>query len=63
MRLIHRLWREYTGADDIKALDHWLEGSFGITSLRFANTDTTAKAITALKAMAARRVNIHGNGD
>lgn len=54
VRLIHRLWRDYTGTDDTKALDHWLEHSFGITSLRFANTDTTSKAITALKAMVAR---------
>jgi len=55
VRLIHQLWREYTGADDQKALDHWLERSYGITSLRFANTATTAKAITGLKAMVARR--------
>lgn len=55
VRLIHQLWREYTGADDQKALDHWLERSYGITSLRFANTTTTAKAITGLKAMVARR--------
>ncbi|MCG6659302.1 regulatory protein GemA [Halomonas campisalis] len=52
--LIRRLWSEYAAGDDPNSLDHWLEHSFGITSLRFANSDTAGKAITALKAMASR---------
>lgn len=54
IRLIQRLWNEYATTDDAASLDHWLERSFGISSLRFANTVTAGKAITALKAMVAR---------
>jgi len=55
VRLIQQLWHEYATYDDSRSLDHWLEHSFGISSLRFADSDTTSKAITALKAMVARK--------
>lgn len=55
VRLIQQLWHEYATYDDSRSLDHWLEHSFGISTLRFADTDTTSKAITALKAMVARK--------
>lgn len=55
IRLIQRLWNDYSRTDEPKALDHWLERSFGISSLRFANADIAGKAITALKRMVARR--------
>ncbi|GGX96719.1 hypothetical protein GCM10007160_25430 [Litchfieldella qijiaojingensis] len=55
IRLIQRLWSDYSLTDEPRALDHWLEHSFGISSLRFANAGTAGKAITALKRMVARR--------
>ncbi|SFU00043.1 phage protein GemA/Gp16 family protein [Halomonas saccharevitans] len=55
VRLIQRLWNEYSCTDDPRSLDHWLEHSFGISSLRFADADAAGKAIAALKAMVARR--------
>lgn len=53
--LVRSLWRDYTGADDVKALDRWLDRSFGITALRFATPEVAAKAINGLKAMIRRK--------
>jgi hypothetical protein len=54
---IRRLWTEYTGGDNEASLNHWLEHSFGVTALRFADAEVAADALTALKAMVARRKN------
>jgi hypothetical protein len=52
---IRSLWTEYTGSDNETSLNHWLENSFGVTALRFADTEVAGDALTALKAMVARR--------
>lgn len=55
VRLIRRLWDEYSTHDEAAGLDHWLERSFGVSNLRFVDSVVAGKAITALKAMAKRR--------
>jgi hypothetical protein len=55
VELIRSLWREYTGADDARALDKWLEHHFGCAALRFADQAVAHKAITGLKRMVSRR--------
>jgi hypothetical protein len=55
VELILKLWREWSGGDDDRALDHWLDRSFGVAALRFADPATAGKAINGLKAMIARR--------
>lgn len=55
VRLIKDLWRDYTGQDDERALDRWLDRSFHITALRFATPDIARNAITGLKKMIARK--------
>lgn len=52
---IRHLWTEYTGGDNEASLNHWLEHSFGVTALRFVDEDVAGDALTALKAMVARR--------
>lgn len=52
--LIRHLWRDYTGQDDDRALNHWLQRTFGISALRFADDQHARKAIAALRSMAAR---------
>lgn len=52
---IRNLWVQYIGKEDDVSLNHWLENSFGITALRFADLPTAGKAITALKSMTKRR--------
>ena len=54
--LIRHLWREWSGADDEKALNTWLEASFKVTTLRFVAPGVAHAAITALKAMKGRQV-------
>jgi hypothetical protein len=53
--LILLLWRDWSGADDVKALDKWLDRSFGVGALRFATPKVAAMAINGLKAMIRRR--------
>jgi hypothetical protein len=55
VQLILDLWREFTGGDDTRALDKWLEKSFKVTALRFANAGVASKAINGLKAMNRRK--------
>jgi phage gp16-like protein len=52
---IRKAWREYSGSDNEQALNHWLEHKFHVSALRFADTETAHKAITALRHMTARR--------
>lgn len=53
--LIRRLWRQYAGSNDDRALDRWLERSFKASALRFVTRDQAAKAISGLKAMIRRQ--------
>ena len=53
--LIRHMWREWSGADDEKALNTWLEGHFHVTSIRFATPAVAHAAITALKTMKGRQ--------
>jgi phage gp16-like protein len=52
---IRSLVRQYSDADDDRALDRWLESSFKVTALRFLTMQQAQKAITGLKLMAARK--------
>ena len=54
--LIRDLWREYTVGEGTEAsLGKWLDHHFKVSALRFLPADTAPKAITALKAMKARK--------
>jgi len=53
--LIKRLWRQWSEQGDDAGLDRWLERKFHVSALRFVTPDIAHKAITALKAMAARK--------
>ncbi len=55
VQYIRDLWRRYAGEPTDAALDAWLERSFGVTTLRFVDAKVAGNAITALKAMTARR--------
>ena len=52
---IRGLWRRWHGADNARALRHFLEGRFHVSDLRFADTTTAQKAIEGLKAMLDRK--------
>jgi hypothetical protein len=51
---IRDLWRAYTGGDDERTLNRWLEHYFKVTTLRFLTKDVAQKAITALLRMTDR---------
>lgn len=51
VQFIRDMWARWTGGTDWAALDAWLNRSFGVTALRFADAETAGKAITALRAM------------
>lgn len=55
LALIRDLWSANTDGADEAALDHWLEGHFRISSLRFVSDAKAKKVIAALKAWAARK--------
>jgi len=53
---IRHLWDEYTAGQGSDAqLGTWLDKHFGVSALRFLDAAGAGKAITALKAMAARK--------
>lgn len=54
IRLIRTLWAEWSGADDEKALNAWLERFHQVSTLRFLTAPGASKVITALKAMKRR---------
>ena len=54
IRMIRGLWRDWSGADDARALDRWIARTCHVESLRFLTAGGAAKAIPGLKAMAAR---------
>ena len=54
--LIRTLWSEYTdGKGDDASLGKWLARTFKVSSVRFVTQKQAPKAITALKAMAAKK--------
>ena len=54
--LIRKLWDEYTGgAGTDLTLGKWLARTFKTSALRFVTREEGQKAITALKAMKARK--------
>ena len=54
--LIRKLWVDFTsGAGTDATLGKWLDQSFKVSAVRFVNTGTAHKAITALKAMVERK--------
>lgn len=54
-RYVRGLWRQWSGADDPKALRKWLQGRFHVADLRFATDAIASMAIEGLKAMLARQ--------
>lgn len=52
---IRSLWQQFSGRDDEKSLNRWLEHWFGVSSLRFADSHVAGQALTALKAMVGRQ--------
>lgn len=53
---IRGMWRQWSGADDPRALGRWLEHRFHVSALRFADVVTAQKAIEGLRAMLARDI-------
>lgn len=53
---IQGLWKKYANKIDGRSLDHWVEHSFGVSSIRFADSDVAGKIIIALKKMTRRKV-------
>lgn len=49
------LWAEYSGSNDVAALDKWLDHFHHISALRFVTAEKAAKIIPALRAMASRK--------
>lgn len=54
LRYLTSLWRGWHGEVDSRALDHWLEHSFGVSAVRFLSQEDASKAIEALKVMVRR---------
>ena len=52
--LIRTLWAEWSGADDLPALNRWLEHYHRVSNLRFVTAPTAAKVIAGLRAMKQR---------
>lgn len=57
------MWAEYTGRDDERSLNRWLENRFGVTALRFLDEETVGKAIVGLKRMLGRRATERRDGE
>ncbi len=47
--LIRRLWQEYKGEEDTAGLRRWLQSHFKVSDPRFLDSETTRRAIAALK--------------
>ena len=54
--LIRHLWREWSDNGSDAGLDHWLEHTFAVSSLRFLDAAGARNAITALKSMKRRKL-------
>lgn len=52
---IRTMWARWHGADDDRALGHWLMHSHCVSDLRFVDARTAQKALNGLKAMVTRR--------
>ena len=55
VQTIGKLWARWHGAEDARALGRWLERSYGVSDLRFADRMTAQKATEGLKAMLGRK--------
>lgn len=55
VNFIRAMWKDYAGGHDEASLNRWLESSFGVTALRFADDEVAGKASVALKAMIKRK--------
>ena len=53
---IRQLWKQYTGGDNEAGLNHWLAHYFGVSALRFVDTNVAHQAIVALKSMVKRKM-------
>lgn len=62
IELIARLWATWAGSFDERAMNHWIERSFGVTTVRFARVHVAQQAIDGLRAMLARRAAPSGVG-
>ena len=54
IELMRALWKNWSGSDDERSLNSWLERSYSIAALRFLPPDIANKAINGLRAMVAR---------
>lgn len=55
IELIRALWEEWSGSDDERTLNSWLDRSYHIAALRFLTPDIAGKAINGLRVMVARK--------
>ncbi|KAF0136581.1 MAG: hypothetical protein FD139_3266 [Methylocystaceae bacterium] len=54
--VIRKLWEEWSTIDGSeKALNAWIERSYGVSALRFLSLDAAGKAINGLRAMIRRK--------
>lgn len=58
VNLIRTIWGEWSGSSDEGALNAWLERFHQVSSLRFLTSAGASNAITALKAMKRRKVEL-----
>ncbi|MCL8381770.1 regulatory protein GemA [Xanthobacter aminoxidans] len=56
VELLRQLWQQWAENDNEAALNSWLERSYQISALRFADRKTAAKAINGLRAMIRRKL-------
>jgi phage gp16-like protein len=62
--MIRALWTDWSTVDaSEKALNVWLESSYGISALRFLSSDAAGKAINGLRAMIRRKAEIADHAD
>lgn len=61
IQLMLRLWSTWSPGADERALDHWMERSYGVTSVRFATVYVAQQAIDGLRAMVARKAAAPGS--
>lgn len=53
--LIRQLWARWHGTQGELAMNHWIEGRFRVSNIRFANVEVAQMAIEGLKAMTSRK--------
>ena len=55
VQYIRHLWKRYTGEYNEVSLNHWINNSFNVSSLRFIDKNMVNKVITGLKAINQRQ--------